>query len=424
MNSENTSRAESDFNLESFFLDVSFLSKNQLSSTPSEKPIQPKSRAGEKPSKDHEAFIAARQLLNLSIGSFQKGNKVISEPPPRDALYPIGRTPPVPEVNHYQMAADLLQFFLYDRKMCSTDVRAINAAFAVLERLIREITFTKSASQNLLYAFRDVTQFRMLMNFWKNAALAEEQVLPAIEMIKKVQWMTSELPSESNNVIVFDKLVLNMIMQVLLKQVPKYHAPFVAESLMDFVYFTIEQTNNADLEPDIFIYGQIMNAWINSGRPETPLKLDEVVNDMRRHDVPLNMVIYGILIRYWAGKGALTRISFLFEEMIAEGLDPDISCLGQALYGYTRAMQPLPAIEILEKMYEKLKFQKVKESAQDRVTITASTLNILDSFKRLIIRGNDPSTNITRAEEVVRKFESSNQTRSRSDGTLNIVLSI
>jgi hypothetical protein len=80
-------------------------------------------------------------------------------------------------------------------------------------------------------------------------------------------------------------------------------------------------------------------------------------------------------------------------------------------------MQPLPAIEILEKMYGKLKFQKFKESAQDRATITASTLNILDSFKRLIIRGNDPATNITRAEEVVRKYESSNLTRSRSDGT-------
>jgi pentatricopeptide repeat protein len=422
MNSEANSRADSDVEMELFCLGVKSLCsfdspQNQLSSAASEKSIHPKSGVEEKPSKDHEAFVVARQLLNVAIGSFQKGNKTILETPPQDAFYPIGRDPPVPEVNHYQMAADLLQFFLYDRKMCANSVRAINAAFAVLERLIRELTYTKSASQNMQYAFHNATQFRMLVNFWKNAALAEEKVLPAIEMIKKIQWMTSELPSDSNKIILFDKHVLNMIFQVLMKQVPKHLAPAVAEKLMEFVYFTIEQTNNADLEPDIFIYGQLMNAWINSGQPETPLKLDEILNDIRRHDVPLNTVTYGILIRYWAGKGSLTRITFLFEQMIAEGLEPDISCLGQALYGYTRAMQPLPAIEILEKMYGKLKFQKFKESAQDRATITASTLNILDSFKRLIIRGNDPATNITRAEEVVRKYESSNLTRSRSDGT-------
>jgi hypothetical protein len=366
---------------------------------------------------DHPAFVKARQLLSISIGDFSKGDIVRQSDLSYDREYPVGRNLQIPVENHFQIASNLIQFFLLDRSMGQSTVRAVNATFAVIERLIREMSFTNTVAQNIHYLFQGDTQFRLLMNFWKNAALAGEMVLPAIEMIKKVQWIMTELPSGSNQCIRFDKQILSMILQVMMKQVPKDQAPLVAESLMEFVEETIAQTNNTALTPDIYIYGQILNAWVNSGLPETPMRLDDVISKMKMHNISLNTVTYGILIRFWAGKGSLIRVKTLLETMVYEGLEPDVSCLGQALYGYTRSMQPLQAISLLEQMYT-----KSNRTPQDVVTITAATLNILDSFKRLIIRGNDVSRNVERAEDVVRKFESSSIVPSRSDGTCLLAL--
>lgn len=104
--------------------------------------------------------------------------------------------------------------------MCpSNNVRAINATFAIMERLIREMSYTNTYSQNIQYLLDNPVQFGILMNYWKSTALIGGHVLPAVKMIKKIQWMITELQRLPKNrtSIKLDKRVLSMPLQVMIK---------------------------------------------------------------------------------------------------------------------------------------------------------------------------------------------------------------
>jgi pentatricopeptide repeat protein len=425
---------------------------------------------------DHPVFITARQLLNITIGSFNKHHYIetdstkmtpmsIQQPQlqphhemnhnnsnmfamnPNRMAYNYRNNhkvtnPPFASLNHYQVSYNMIQFLLNDRAMCMNhNVRAINATFAIIERLIREISFTNTMSQNIHYLFKHNTQFRLLMNYWKNTALIGGHVLPAVEMVKKIQWMTIELQrlKKQESPIQFDKHILSMIMQVLIKQVPKKEAPFLAEQLLDVINETIDvvangtMTDENELQPDSVIYVQLLNAWMNSNLPQTAQKMEKILNEMRLRDVPITSAIYSILIRYYGNQGSILRVRAVLERMEHDHVPIDISCLGQAIHAYTRAMQPLQAIKYLEQMHHQINNNdnnnsnsntNSNKSQQDIITITACTLNILDSFKRLIIRGNDIDRNILRAEDVVRKLETNSVIQSRSDGRYFCIFSL
>ena len=383
---------------------------------------------------EHPVFVMAKQLLNLTIGNFRKHDAkygaAVKEKQHQqygsnndNKLFKDPQNQPFATMDHYQMSYNAIQFLLYDRNMCpNNNVRAINAAFAIIERLIREISYTNTYTQNVHYILDNAVQFRLLMNYWKSSALLGGHVLPAVEMVKKIQWMIIELqslPSKQSH-IKLDKRILSMLLQVMIKQLPKKVAPLVAESFMDVIYETIDSTATDDddddshneLHPDSIIYVHILNAWMDSDLPQTPSKIDDVLDDMKIRSVPLDNAIYSILIRYWGNKGSLTRIRAILERMEYENVTPNVACLGQAIYGYTRSMQPLQAVQLLEQM-----FAKSTGAAQDIGTITGCTLNVLDAFKRLVIRGNDVNRNVIRAEDIVRRYESNSMLKSRSDGT-------
>jgi hypothetical protein len=376
---------------------------------------------------EHPVFTTAKQLLHLMIGNFRKLDKkkttATADGMEHQHQQQQQQQPPFEKMDHYELSYNAIQFLLYDPHMCpNNNVRAINAAFAMIERLIREISYTNTYTQNIYYLMENPVQFRMLMNYWKRSALLGGHVLPAVEMIKKIQWMVIELqhvPSKQVP-IKLDKKILSMLMQVLIKQLPKKAAPVVAESFMNVIYETIDTTVASDddddshheLHPDGIIYAQLLKAWMDSDLPQTPSKIDEVLDDMKLRDVPLDNGIYSVLIRYWGSKGSLTRIRAIMERMKYENITPDVACLGQAIYGYTRSMQPLQAVQLLEQMHG-----VTTGATQDITTITACTLNILDAFKQLVIRGNDVTRNVTRAEDIVRRFEANSLLKSRSDGT-------
>jgi hypothetical protein len=89
-------------------------------------------------------------------------------------------------MDHYELSYHAIQFLLYDPHMCSNNnVRAINAAFAIIERMIQEISYTNIYTQNSYYLIDNPVQFQMPINYWKRSALL-------VEMIKKIQWMVIE----------------------------------------------------------------------------------------------------------------------------------------------------------------------------------------------------------------------------------------
>jgi pentatricopeptide repeat protein len=353
------------------------------------------------------AFVVSKQLVNMTIGSFK-------ETDPIDDRGGEGIRPGVSdaEINHYQSASDLIHYFLHERTMCASSTRAITATFALVERLIREMIYTRSLSKKIHYVFQDDQDFYKLMNFWKNAALAEEPVLIAVEMLKKLQWFISVVPD--HELLRFDKRILLMFMQVMVKQSTPRQAPQVIESLMEFAQSAMEETNTTYLAPDVAIYELLLKAWAKSGSPHASQKLEEVLVDMGVRDISMNINCYAILIRYWAGQGNLLRAKALLDLMQSKGLEADLKCYGHLLHGFTRLPQPSASLGYLEKMY-----QISSGSADDVALITAAVLQVLHAFHRRVLEDEDVNRNVIRAENVLRKFESDIVVANGSDGTFH-----
>jgi pentatricopeptide repeat protein len=349
------------------------------------------------------AFVVAKQLVNLSIGSFKEADRI------DDRSIGAHQGAADEEINHYQSASDLIQYFLHERTMCASSTRAITATFALLERLLREMIYSRTLSKKKHYLFQDDQDFFKLMNYWKNAALAEEPVLPAVEMLKKVQWFISVVPD--HELLRFDKRILLMFMQVMVKQSTKRQAPQVIESLLEFAQGVMEETKTTYLAPDIAIYELLLKSWAKSGSPHTNKKLEEVLVDMGVRDIPLNVNCYATLIRYWAEQGNVVKAKSFLDWMEAKGLEPNLKCYGHVLHGYTRLPQPSLALGYLESMY------RISIGTPEDVAIIATAvLQVLNAFHRRILEDEDVRRNIIRAEDVLRKFESNIVAPNGSDG--------
>ena len=379
---------------------------------------------------EHPVFVMTKKLLTLAIGDFHKHETSSSDWQQQQNSDTASDN--FETLDHYQTSYNTIQFLLYDKMMCpNNNVRAINAAFALIERLLQEISHTKTVNENVHYLIDNPEQFRMLMNYWKTTALLGGHVYPAITMIEKLHWMTDVLQhlTEHESPITFDRYLLSMVLQVLMKQVTKENAPFLAKKIIDDVYKTMNVTlmNDGDgssssrsgrdrrnknaLHPDTIIYAQLLKAWIDSDLPIVPSKIEEMLDDMTTQCVPLDNHIYCLLLRYWGGKGSMTNMRAILYRMETEKVEPNISSLSQVVYGYTRSMQPQLAAQFLEQMHA-----KTSGTGQENTSIVACTLNILDTLKRLIMRGNDVRQNVLIAEDVVRRFESNMQLKTRSQG--------
>ena len=177
------------------------------------------------------------------------------------------------------------------------------------------------------------------------------------------------------------------------------------------------------LPPDIYIYSLVMKVWADSNRPETSEKLLSLLEEMRiEHDITPNEVIYGILLRYFAGKNDIHQMKLLYHDMeYVDDVPANLGCYAQIIYGFALSKEHLSEASIVfAKMVISLQKESNTNIRKSTPLIMSSAQNILDGYRRSIesygSKGSSMTTDeftahtnavLNDAEAFVRKLESS-----------------
>jgi pentatricopeptide repeat protein len=178
----------------------------------------------------------------------------------------------------------------------------------------------------------------------------------------------------------YDIGAMSVLLNVALKQSPQPElAARAAQEMLDFCRVESRHLSYAPLRPDTVTYSTVVHAWAQLLDSDTassvPQRLHDLVHDMKQNGVVLNTVVYGILLRYWARRGSVAQMEYWLDDMAAHGVEPTLSCLAQALFGYARANQLPMARGILDIMVQQYQTSTTTQSNEDQPTITATGPN-------------------------------------------------
>jgi len=294
--------------------------------------------------------------------------------------------------SQYNEALDALGVF---RHMKATDAESVQLSIGLIERLVKEIARSKFKFDETLNWLTDPRKLPPFFNNWKIAAIAGERVFSPRELIQKLQKMLQELPGFRYNIT-----TAGIIMEVLIKQEHPRNAPLVAEQLLDFIQKEAVALKNTDLLPNVVIYSQLLKAWTDSGLPQTPQRIDEILRRMREQGIRPNVVKYNILLRYWAGKGSMERIEAIMQDMKNEAVKPNLLTLSQAIYGYAKVGNTEKAEFLLQQMLLQHKHGDQNESK----LIGESVQDILLAYVRMV--ESTPDKAVQGAEKLTQKMGS------------------
>jgi pentatricopeptide repeat protein len=283
-----------------------------------------------------------------------------------------------------------------------TDPTSVNLAIRLWERLQRESFLTKDENFDESRVI-DETDLIALVSNWRLACKKGEPVMSPNALMQKMQNLSQQFPQFSHPVKVF-----SMIMDVALHTVRASQSPdeasLMAEEFLEFIEDTDDNSLGQSLRPNVYIYSQALKAHAESGRPDTPKKLDAVLEQMERNGVELTVVTFNILLRFYAGRGDAAQIEDLLDAMREKGLSPSRTSLAQAIYGYCHARKTDKAEALLNEMVQITPHNRTEERL-----IGECILNILFAYRRVIAdkstSGLDKVRAMGAAEDLVRRME-------------------
>lgn len=268
-------------------------------------------------------------------------------------------------------ALHILNYFKQNHSILDPDT--INLVINLLELLVIET----ASARNIIHG-RGLTHPKflnsILSSIWKEPAKKNHNIISPHMLLKKLQHMATKNP-----VFRYDTVTIGILLDVLIARSKRHDAPKVAEDFLGFV-----QSNDSllvEFHPDIYIFNQLLRAWTLSRLPETPSKLDEILQiHMRDQGLTPDEVSYAIILSYWAKQGAHTKLDELLERMERESVEPTLIILSQAVYGYAKANK----IQSAEKMLLQMVQKQQMDDSNDQRLIAAGTQQILLAYKRLL----------------------------------------
>jgi len=274
---------------------------------------------------------------------------------------------------HAVEAKHVLNFFKQEK---STDAESVNLSIALLERMVAEKAASKEGIQSKWIC--DLYYFTPLFNLWKQAAIQGQRVVSPRDLVQKLQAMSRTLPEFR-----YDIVILNIIMEVMIKQTPPQKVPFVAEDLLNFIRKEAADTKTVELRPNVFTYNRVMQAWAVSGLPQASEKIDSLLGMMRREEIVPDMVTFSNLLRYWGGRGQVDKIETLLDTMKNKGVKPDRTSWTAAIYSYAKVGNTEKAERLLQEM---LRLQPKNE--REARMVAESTQNILAAYRKIVDDAN------------------------------------
>ncbi len=182
-----------------------------------------------------------------------------------------------------------------------------------------------------------------------------------------------------------------------------------AEIAHNLVVWSIEEAFNCPwIQPNVYTFSSLMNAWVKSKHPEAPEKVERLLEEMYHlhlehgWDVAPNQVTYATAIDAWAKLGRVDRAELLLHDMHAaynevglEQLRPNLPAFNGLLVALARAGEMDRAEQLLEQMED---LYESGELDQPPSVISYSTL--LDAFAKSKEQGS-----AKRAEAILRQMK-------------------
>lgn len=165
----------------------------------------------------------------------------------------------------------------------------------------------------------------------------------------------------------------------------------------------------SSLRPNVVVFSSAMNAWAKSGRTEAPVKVEELLQQMKmlhhQHpswkDMRPNQVTYSTAIDTWAKSGNVEKVQELMQEMhqaSQENEDDSMKPATMAFTGYLKALSKQGRMEEAEATL--LQMEALYEAGElDEAPNVMSYSTVLDGYAR----STDPGASM-QAESLLQRM--------------------
>lgn len=239
----------------------------------------------------------------------------------------------------FATAHDVLDHFCREKK--AWNPRQVTLCFDLMERLVLEASNVDKQQTLKLSGARFCTP---ILKQWKNLSRkSPESASTPKAVTKRLYNMSIVLPE-----FPLTRIAVGIIMDVLIDRSDPATAPIAAAKLVEFLH--AEGEVNPTLKPDVYAYSKLIQAWSESGLPDTSRKLDECLKMMLRHRISPSEVTYRILLKYWSSLGDVRKCKATIRKMELHGIHVTSSCWQILVVGYIEAGLWIDAEEALRQM--------------------------------------------------------------------------
>jgi pentatricopeptide repeat protein len=300
-------------------------------------------------------------------------------------IYPVGSF----SMDQYKQAEGVLDFLKRKNQKAfqekgdfttGSESEDIRDAMALLQRLVHEAAVTQPPNRRGQTSncknqddvhrpqdrrfpappfFCNPRYYAPIIDRWRQAAIyGYDNVMLPNEVILELRQMNRILPAFQ-----YDAHIMGIVLDVIVKTSEPSKAPILAERFLKATQEEATKRRNKRLQPNAVWYSLLAQAWVISGLPEAPQKIEALIqtwpssldNNNNRHinntfEQRSNLVPYNILLRLWASRGSVHQMERTLTQIQERGWDLDmVSCLA-AVHGYSKAGMIEKAESMLSKM--------------------------------------------------------------------------
>jgi hypothetical protein len=228
----------------------------------------------------------------------------------------------------------------------ATDEDMVNLSMRIIQRLVREqkkIAITKHFPWIKKPQF-----FFKVYELWKVAYLRGDDVMHPKQLLRSLQTMERHL-----EVFHYDINTVSLIIEAWVATLDPSRAPLEAEAMLHFARAEYERTQYDLLRPNAHIYSLVIEAWCNSGLPESLERMERLFKLMCSTGVTPSRMVYALFLRYWGERGDIAKVHSILNTMVEQNLRVDMKVLSEAVKGMARVGKPVHAEELLSHMLER-----------------------------------------------------------------------
>lgn len=203
------------------------------------------------------------------------------------------------------------------------------------------------------------------------------------------------------------------------------NVPILAQQMLEFVRNEHFRTQSPYLQPNAYLYTQIIQAWAISGHPDAEQSIQSLYRTMttttittstHTQSIQPTLVTYNILLRFYAQQKNIAEMERFFNVLLSStSISPDLNSWAAILHGYTQVGNIPKATSVYKNMMQlSTSSLQYKNKKQQKIWYNA----VLDMLHMYRIRIHEDQQSIAplhleSAEKLVHNINSSKILNSR-----------